>query len=60
MRIGEQDRLLGRGIAGVPQQRIVKATAVQNPFGVRQARHFFGRGADHDNRVVNSAILEHE
>ena len=60
MRIREQDRFLGRGVAGAPQQMIVKAPVVQDLFGAGQARHFFRRGADHDSRVVKGAVFDRE
>ena len=52
--------LIACGIAGAAQHLIVKPAALQDPLGVAEPRHFFGRGADHDNRVMRRPGLEHE
>src|SRR5947209_10471156 len=49
MRIGENDCLLGCGVASVPQQLIVHAAAIQHALCVGQARDLFSCRADDDN-----------
>src|SRR4029077_11721377 len=47
--IGEINRLLACGVAGVPYQPIVEAAAMQHPFGIGQARDLFSCRANDDN-----------